>query len=164
MYLIMYPFAVLGSLLATLLTYILAPLLALAINSTTGNLPRWLYWFQTFDATCFEGRQAQYGFTGSNWWVATQWLWRNPAYGFDYWPFGVAMDVTQWTVTRNDGAWFIARGPGGQFNIEYGGRLGSLKLGWKAKNYRTSDLSAWLPASYSWGPSRRTSICFTVRP
>lgn len=160
MYLLAYPFMALASILMTLLTCALAPVLALFVNPTTGNLPAFLYWFQTFDATCFEGRNPAYGFTGSNWWVATLWLWRNPGYGWDYWPFGVAFDVTEWTVTRNDGMWFIARGPRGQFNIE---SSWGLKLGWKARNYRTGDMSAWLPASFSWGPSHRTSICFSIK-
>lgn len=154
MYAILYPFMVICSVAITLLTYALAPLLALFVRSD-GNLPKRLYWFQTFDATCFEGRQPQYGFTGSDWWVATRWLWRNPAYGFDYWPLGIAFDPKHWRMVRED-EWFIAFGPYGQFCIEHGGSF-SLKLGWKAKNYRENG--AWI--TRSWGPDYRAPLCFT---
>lgn len=159
---LVYPAFVLASLFMTALTCLLAPLLALFVNPQTGNLPRCLYYFQTFDASCFEGRNPQYGFTGSNWWVATRWLWRNPAYGFDYWPFGIAFVPAAWTVTRSDATWFVAKGPYGQFNVEYGGQRLRLKLGWKAANY--FDATTGKFRTTSWGPEMRTSLCFTISP
>lgn len=165
MYYFIYPFFVIASLGFTLLTYVLAPLVALFVKPD-GNLPAWLSWFQTFDATLFEGRQPQYGFTGSNWWVSTLWLWRNPAYTFDYMPLGVAWDKTQWSssysVSTSGATTFWAKGPNGQFNYEYGGTLVQVKVGWKAWNLFDATTDKYRDGN--WGPLPRIPFCFTIKP
>lgn len=160
MYLILYPFMALASVSLAGLTWLFAPLLARYVDPTTGNLPKYLYWFQTFDATCFEGRKPQYGMTGTDQEVAAAWLRRNPGYGFDYWPLGIAFDPTEWRIVRNDGKWFIALGPNGKFNVE---SSFGLKLGWKAWNYVDHNTGEFFGPDYSWGPEHRTSLCFTPR-
>jgi len=165
-----YVVLVLASLLFMVLAWILAPLLALTCDAQ-GNLPVFLRWFQTQDNTCDAGWKVQgnYGTyltdgtvpTGATlWWYRTLWLWRNPGYGFDYGPLGVAVDTTQWRVVQNDSAYFVALGPRGKFCIKSGGDR-PMKLGWKIWAYWDDTTNAWRPDSYTWGPRRRTSICFT---
>lgn len=158
MYLILYPFMALASVLLGVLTWLIAPILARFVDPATGNLPKYLYWFQTFDNTCFAGREPQYGFVGTDREAATYWLRRNPGYGFDYFPLGVAFDPAKWRVIRHDAFWFIALGPNGQFNIEHGGSF-TLKLGWKAWNYYDATTGTF--RTTPWGPEMRTSICCT---
>lgn len=171
MFYFLYPFLALLSVLAVVVTWIFAPLLALTADSY-GNLPRFLYWFQTFDNTLDAGWRVQgnYGTylqdgrvpTGITlWWYRTKWLWRNPGYGFDYWPFGCAFDASQWTVTTNNDRWWIASGPNGRFCIRSLAPGVSLKLGWKAWAYW--DNGAWKPDAYTWGPERRAPLCFTPK-
>jgi hypothetical protein len=71
----------------------------------SGWLPKWLCWFQTFDASLDAGWQGGYfgtyataptGF--SRYLLRLRWLWRNMAYGFDYWPCGIVYDPTQWVI------------------------------------------------------------------
>src|SRR5579859_1566097 len=100
MFYIIYPFFTIASLLFTLLTYVLSPILP-AFMDKQGNLPKWLSWFQTFDNTLLAGRQPAFGWTGSDYKIAMEWLCRNPGYTFDYYPLGVAWDQTQWTVKKN---------------------------------------------------------------
>lgn len=110
-------------------TYVIAvPLtpLALLFVRSNGFLPTWLCWLQTFDATVDAAWQASYASylnaNPSNWWQALwtyrgapniptglnkfclrlQWLWRNPAYGFDFWPLGIVYDDTQWIIKTCD--------------------------------------------------------------
>lgn len=173
----LYPFLALGDLTFTLLALFLAPIVA-AFADSAGNLPRCLKWFQTFDASLDAGWKDGYfvfaGRTSSEtvptglelWWLRTRWLYRNPGYGFSYWVLGQAFDRSAWRVTRNDidastgKTLWIARGPRGAFNINYLGRWGNAKLGWKAWNYW--DGAAWKTAP--WGPVWRTPICFTYTP
>lgn len=101
--------------------YPLTPLVVL-FASKDGWLPGWLRWFQTFDATIDSAWQDSYQFcidaTPSNWFqyvwtyrgapdtptglnlfmLRCRWLWRNAAYGFDYWPCGLVYDPSQWIV------------------------------------------------------------------
>jgi hypothetical protein len=179
MYLLLYPFFALASLLVSGLTWVLAPLLAV-FTKGDGNLPGPLYLFQTFDNTLdmgwIQGSFGDYTTTGVKptgwtlWYYRFRWLQRNPAYGFDYWPFGAYMDPSQWTVTRNDASWQIYKGPHGLFCIRYMGTSGvGLKLGWKAWAYFNSTTNAdgsvtLTPqdAYYSWGPSHRVPICITL--
>lgn len=153
-YLILGPLSV----ILGVLTWLLAPLLAKTVQSD-GNLPRRLRWFQTFDATCFEGRQPQYGMTGTDQQVAEGWLRRNPGYGFDYWLLGCKFDPKQWRVlvSRADGSLFFAIGPWGRFCLE--GKIGvRFKFGWKALNYWNG--TGW--KSTPFGPVWRAPICCTI--
>jgi hypothetical protein len=80
-------------LLGTLVTYVLAPLLALFWNTQDGwldnatkkgpgpRLYKWLSWFQTPDNSLDGDAGFQQNFPPS-WWSKVHWLWRNPFYGF----------------------------------------------------------------------------------
>lgn len=171
MYVIFYPIMAVASGLFVLLTWILAPLLALT-SDASGNLPKWLAWFQTFDNTLDAGWKVQGNFgdyltngvapTGIKlWWYRVQWLWRNPGYGFDYWPLGMSFDSTQWTVRVSTARWWIATGPYGAFCIRSLASGVSLKLGWKVWAYWQNG--AWAPSNYAWGPARRVPLCFTPK-
>lgn len=130
---ILWPIGAVLTILFHILTVLLAPLLALTTQSD-GNLPPRLYWFQTFDATLDEGRNPQYGFTGSDWWVRTRWLWRNPGYGFDYFLLGIKFVAADWVIVRNDDKMFFAYSRNGAFNFTTKRGWLRLKLGWKYWN------------------------------
>jgi hypothetical protein len=140
--------------------------------SADGWLPRWLSWFQTFDATLDSGWKDNYpGYTMptsalTRWWQRTRWLYRNPAYGFSYWALGRAFDETQWRVVvweRNPSfELFIAYGQG-MFNVTYYGQQGRLKLGWKAWNYFDAETAKWKPG-YVWGPEKRVPLVASYTP
>jgi hypothetical protein len=160
MFLVLYPFLALFSVLFAALTWILAPWLGRQVDAE-GNLPGWLRVFQTFDASCFEGRKPPYNYTGSPAEVAAQWLRRNPGYTMD-WLLGCAFDPAQWTVTRDDEqpgrVTFIAWGPRGRFNLYLQRGTLYLKLGWKAWN--NWEGGHWNPApANGWN---RIPICCTI--
>jgi hypothetical protein len=168
----LYPFAALNDLVFTLLCYLLFNWWAPLFADKDGNLPNALCWLQTFDASLDEGWQGGYfSYTGTPtgfrlWWLRVRWLYRNPGYGYSYWVDGVAFDPKQWTVTHNQidavtgKTLWIARGPNGAFNINYLGKWGNAKIGWKAWNYW--DGAAW--KTTPWGPAWRAPICFTYTP
>ena len=156
------------TLLACLLFNWWVPLFA----DSNGNLPACLKWFQTFDASLDAGwKDGYFAYQApitplALYWLRVRWLYRNPGYGFSYWVDGIAFDPSQWTVTHNEidattgKTLWIARGPRGAFNINYLGRWGNAKLGWKAWNYWNG--TAW--KTTPWGPVWRTPICFTYTP
>lgn len=158
------------NLLFTVLAYVLAPVVALFCRDD-GYLPRWLAWFQTFDAPLDAGWQdgyAGYDPAGSLWWNRTKWLWRNPAYGFAYGPLGEVFDPKEWIVTRfgsgPDYTNFHARTLDGRlWCISYNGVWGSWKLGWKAWNYFQGMDEEGNPKwrTTQWGPEWRVPHCFT---
>lgn len=133
-----------------------------------GNLPRWLRWFQTFDASADAGWRDAY-YTG---WLAethvgryvarVMWLCRNPAYGFDYELLGVPFAASEWRVVRyvesEDMVLFFAVGRG--FNFYYEGRWGKYKIGWKAWN--RWDGTSW--DAPNWSEYERIPLCFTLNP
>jgi hypothetical protein len=169
MNIILYPFMVLASIMGVLATWLLAPLLALTADAQ-GNLPRPLYWFQTFDNTLDTGWY-KYGIYGTYlldgtvptgltlWWYRVKWLWRNPGYGFDYWPLGMVFNADEWRVRVDNDRWWIATGPNGAFCIKQLGDGVRLKLGWKVWAYWRDG--QWADPGYTWGPERRMPICFT---
>lgn len=134
---LLYPPLALLSILFTGLTWLLAPWLAKQVDAQ-GNLPTCLRWFQTFDASCFEGRKPPYNFVGTDTEVATQWLRRNPGYTFDRNVLGCPFDAADWHVLVDEEyltrATFLAVTRSGRFNLylQRGGFY--LKLGWKAWN------------------------------
>jgi hypothetical protein len=165
-----YAFLTLVNLLFTALAMVLAPIVALFCKND-GYLPNWLAWFQTFDAPLDAGTRDGYpGFdpSGSRWWNRTKWLWRNPAYGFAYWPLGQTFDPAEWIVTKFESGAnytnFHARTRDGRlWCVSYNGAFGQWKLGWKAWNYfdgldEQGD-AKWRSAP--WGPQWRVPICFT---
>src|SRR5574343_252495 len=60
-------------------------LLAMFVNKETGNLPYFLRWFQTPDATCYDEQWVAEHPQWSKYTIARTWLARNPAYGFRKW-------------------------------------------------------------------------------
>ena len=176
---LLYPFAALASLAMALVSVLVLNWIVVLFADGAGNLPRWLAYFQTFDASLDEGmharrRELQAGI-GEEWaafdpfpltWFERYrnralWLLRNPSYGFDYYLFGVRWHPVEWRVTtyidRPDLTLFIARGRG--FNVYYHGRFGMLKIGWKAWNcFNGTDLSR------VWGDGTRLPICCTYSP
>ena len=86
-----------------ILAVLVTPLLPL-FASKDGWLPRWLWWFQTPDFPLdgdegFRTEHAPYrGDNLSRWqvyWNRCRWLWRNPAYGWDW-------NVLAYTPTPGD--------------------------------------------------------------
>jgi hypothetical protein len=79
------------------------------------------------------------------WWAVyrnrTKWLFRNPAYGFDYYLLGMKWAPTEWTIKTfietPELTYFFATGPG--FNMYYHGPKGMYKFGWKAWNRSTQN-------------------------
>lgn len=164
------------NLLFTALAYVLAPVIALFCRDD-GYLPRWLSWFQTFDAPLDAGWRDGY-FTPNGvptersslwlWWMRTRCLWRNPAYGFAYWPLGETFDPEEWIVTTfvlgSDYTRFHARTADGRlWCVSYNGAWGSWKLGWKAWNYFEGMDEQGAPkwSSKPWGPEWRIPHSFT---
>lgn len=154
----LYPIYVLMSLAFTGLTMLLAPALALLVDPQ-GNLPAWLSWFQTFDNTCFAGRQA-YGWTGSDWWVSTRWLWRNPGYTFDMNVLGISFVASQWTVKHWDGSLFFATCACGAFNLEFAYGNFRLKFGWKAWNHFDPTTKTFVPGQ--WATFPKIPVTFSI--
>jgi hypothetical protein len=122
---LLYPFAALLSMAFALLTWVLAPVLPLFVQSD-GNLPRYLYWFQTFDNT-FTSGPVSVGWTPS-YWSSVLWLWRNPAYGFDMFLLGCPFQASDWTVVHDTPNLFFAYSKWGAFSY----RGAWFKWGWKA--------------------------------
>ena len=90
---ILYPFLVILNLIGTVLTYPLAPILAILKSNQEGwclnatvwesgpRLFKWLSWFQMPDNS-LDGDQTFQKNHNKCWWSRVQWLWRNPFYGF----------------------------------------------------------------------------------
>jgi hypothetical protein len=159
-----------ATILQLLFTYLLAvpfaPLIALACKAD-GYLPDWLFWFQTFDAPLDAGWKDGYfptsgTPTGSTlWWLRVRWLWRNPAYGFCYWPLGIPYDPSQWVIDiNNEPTEFKAHTKDGRYfcyTSSAGDKYG-YKLWWALED---GKLIGALPPSR--GPDNRLPICFTPR-
>lgn len=91
-----------GSIVATLATWVLSPFLAASSFFTKdGNLPKFLIYFQTHDANLSEGWiSGFYPLTKADgswvlgsekmakWYSKMRWIIRNPAYGFAHHVFG----------------------------------------------------------------------------
>lgn len=167
-YTMFYPMMALLSLLITVFAILAVNWWAPLWADDQANLPRWIKWFQPFDSSLDEGWKGGYldpswGATPFKRYLArVYWLYRNPSYGFDYWLFGLPFDFAQWRVIHYIETpmlvLFIAIGNG--FNVYYHGRLGMLKLGWKAWNYWQGD--GWRKTP--WGPVWRVPLCFTMSP
>ena len=121
---ILYPIAAVLSAFFALLTWLLAPVLALLVRD--GNLPNWLYWFQTFDNTFVTGPQSM-GWT-PGYVSSVRWLIRNPSYGFDMFLLGIPFHADEWTVVSDKPNLFFAYSRYGAFSY----RGAWFKFGWKA--------------------------------
>ena len=163
MIVLIYPFAVMASMVITLFCVLMGNWLVVLFADEAGNLPRWCRWFQTFDDTLDAGVRDGLFDYGSRYLNRVAWLLRNPAYGFDYYLLGLRWNLRQWQVIRYESTpkrdLFIAAGNG--FNVYYQGPLGTYKLGWKAWNH-FDPASGQL--SRSWGDNRRIPICFSCNP
>jgi hypothetical protein len=108
--------------IGVIFTYLIAvPItpLALFFVRADGFFPTWLCWLQTFDASVDQGWKGGYftNTTPANWWeriwsysgtgsptglnrylLRIRWLWRNPAYGFDLYPLGIAYNPDNWII------------------------------------------------------------------
>ena len=149
---LIYPFAVTLSLLTVVFAMLFVSWWSPLLRGTDNNLPRWLYWSQTFDATLPEG-----------YWPAVCWLYRNPCYQLDM-ILGVPLNPTDWTIRR----WiytptllvFIATGPA--FNIYIESRYGMVKIGWKAWNFFNQSTGALSNVPLNW--PHRAPLCFSLTP
>ena len=121
---LLYPFAAMLSAFFALLTWVLAPLLALTVCD--GYLPKYLYWFQTFDNSFVSGPLSMGWVPGYV--SSVRWLWRNPSYGFDMFLLGIKFDKSEWTVMRDEPNCFFAYSRYGAFSY----RGAWFKFGWKA--------------------------------
>ncbi len=168
-----YPILAIVELLFTVFAVLCCNWWAAWFADERGWLPHRLAWLQTFDAPLDAGwRDGYAGYREpsgpwSRWWQRTKWLYRNPAYGFGYWPLGTSFDPAMWKVTYFEKTaardLFKATGPWGTFNVTYYGRWGTLKLGWKAWNYFDPATGDWKP-NYQWGPERRAPFVFSYSP
>lgn len=82
---IQYAFLLVFAILLQLFAMIFAPIIALFVDTKTGNLPYLLRWFQTPDATCYDEQWVAEHPQWSKYRIARTWIARNPAYGFRKW-------------------------------------------------------------------------------
>jgi len=168
MFLVFYPFMAAASVLFAILSFIFSVPLAITADSD-GNLPKYLRWFQTFDATLDAGwKDGYFPVTGTptGWQLIllrAAWIRRNPGYTFDL-ALGVPfVYASSWTIHKWDSAtsFFFATGPNGAFNIE--GVLWSkvhFKFGWKAWNMFDPATGTWaVKPAWEYG---NVPICFTI--
>lgn len=173
MQIVLYPFMALIDVLMALFSMVFinwwAPLVAVngtvcdaGVCRTAVTLPRWLRWFDTFDADLDTGNRDRYGDKG--YWGRVLWLYRNHAYGFGYWVFGIPFDPAEWTVTEFSEVGgkrvFKARSTNGHFNV-YTVKFGlRFKLGWKAWNMFDPETGKW--KEQPWGPEWRIPFTFSI--
>lgn len=106
------------SLIVTLLSVILAPILPLFASDKSGpcdnnsytcvgpRLPVWLSWFQTPDNSLY-GDATFIKINGQSYWSQVKWIWRNPGYGFSVKYLHAPYDTTvsgDPTIRDNDNA------------------------------------------------------------
>lgn len=149
---LIYPFFILGSIITTLMAYIVNPIIPLFADKD-GNCPKYLYYFQTFDMPL-----------PPNYWDAVKWLYRNPAYGFDLFVFGIDFFPEDWVVVKNTDTMFFAydRVTGAfTFKHEGGKYLPAMKLGWKVFWFRRED-GSFSDGKAAWNNwLARAPFCFT---
>lgn len=158
----------------TAIAMVFAPIIALFANKD-GWLPKYLLWLQTQDNSLDEGWRGTYFGNPVNpspigvklWWYRTKWLWRNPAYGFCYWPLGVDVHPNDWIIDEYkedaNGQRILLKAHTESGYFAYTTNSG-WKLGWKIWAYfRGLDKEGrpvW--SDTPWGPEMRTSLCFTT--
>jgi hypothetical protein len=79
---IQYIFLQLASYSLALFAMIFCWAIALFVNKETGYLPKWLNWFQTADASCYDVQWVAEHPTWSKYKIAMTWIARNAAWGF----------------------------------------------------------------------------------
>ncbi|WP_136420397.1 hypothetical protein [Herbaspirillum sp. ST 5-3] len=157
-----YPFLAIADLLSSLIALTLINWWAPLFATKDAHLPRWLAWFDTFDADLDTGNR-ELGWN-AGYWGRVRWLNRNHSYGFSYWALGIPFDPAKWAVQeyRSEGGetLFKARSIDGHFNI-YMIRFGiRLKLGWKAWNMFDTATGTW--KTQPWGPEWRVPFVFSI--
>lgn len=147
--LILAPFFTIASFLFSVLTYLLAPILVLFAD-TNGNLPSYLRYFQTFDATLDAGWRDGFWEPTNLWWDRTRWLWRNPGYTFDYQVLGIAWFDSEWEVVfESDTCWLAWNRQMWAFNFVVHSSYLQIKLGWKAWNHYNHSTKQFEGGSWS---------------
>lgn len=144
------------------------------LNPRLQRLQTWLCWLDTFDAPTDAGWMD--GYFGPDHYTADSppsfwrrklyqimWLYRNPAYGFAYYPLGIPLDPKEWVVkytpaTADHAETFVARNEMDLAFFNYY-RAPKLKLGWKVWNSWDSDTGTWKAKPF--GPEWRAPLCFT---
>jgi hypothetical protein len=134
---------------------LMSPLLA-ACAGKEGWLPKWLWWFQTPDNWLYgdDGHMQRWGMgvfaKEGTYWQMVSWLFRNPAYGFE-WDGPLAATTTSdmpvvvhgdpWIKNRQDakeGAYFCRVGPYWNYKLIIHLRddlAFMLEFGWKLQGY-----------------------------
>jgi hypothetical protein len=129
---LLYLFELAVALILVLCAFLFGWAMAFTVNKETGNLPKFLRWFQTVDATCYDTMWVHEHPTWSKWKIACTWIMRNPAYGFCAWvaPKGLYGEAATGEVKiRGDvdiadgefgkAGWFLVTSEGGWFNFSY---------------------------------------------
>ena len=98
------------SICLTFVAYLFCWFIALFVDTETGNLPIYLKWFQTPDATCYDIMWVAAHPTWSKYLIALTWIARNPAYGYRKWCMPTQLDTT---LVINNGNVNIADGVNG---------------------------------------------------
>lgn len=113
---------------------VISPILACFVQED-GYLPKWLYWFQTPDNSCDGDRKHRLRWPrdGVFWTWARRcaWLFRNSAYGFNYYVLGLHYE-------KGD-LWLVQRRPCG-WRFEWCKRLVPMVLGARWQADRLADL------------------------
>jgi hypothetical protein len=153
------------SLLVTLLAMALAPILPVFARPQMGQcdnasdsrieprLPVWLWWFQTPDNSLYGnvGWRTIHCPDWLSYWGQVKWLWRNPAYGFDWFGPAAALVMPDATL-QYSGDPYVTNSTPGVFHVtitnpdgsrywnyfrvlQVGSRLLKLNFGWKLKTY-----------------------------
>lgn len=166
------PSAILNVLFTYLIAYPLSPILPLFCRAD-GYLPNWLKYFQTQDAPLDAGwKDGYFPFVGTptGWalyYLRMQWLWRNPAYGFCYWPLGLSYVPTDWVIDAltKDAAGnltlFKAHTKDGKHFSHT--EVGGLKLGFKLWWALNADDTLIDKLPLSRGPDNRLPTAFTPK-
>lgn len=128
-----------------------APLFA----DSKGNLPNWLKWVGTFDATLDQGVVDGFFEGPPSYWNRVKWLYRNPAYGFSFYALGIPYIASDWKVREfrpKDGdrpSYFFAYTDQGFFNayfVKFGLRF---KIGWKSWNNFDVNNGSFCPSKWA---------------
>lgn len=122
---IIYPLLALISLTITASCILFFNWVVVLFADDEGNLPKYLRYFQTHDATIPKGYMA-----------GVKWLNRNPSYGFDTFVFGIKKREWKCHHISADESHnlFFATDSLLAFNFLYEGKYGTYKFGWKAWN------------------------------
>lgn len=167
---LLYPFYAAASIFITLFSCVFCNWWLPLFANAQGNLPKYLYWFQTFDNTldaAIQGGLVPAAWANSKWkryWARVYWLYRNPAYGFDYFLLGRDFNPSQCdliTFKQNESTivFYCINGKRTYFNFYYSNSWCILKFGWKAWNSFNTETQAF--SIGAWGT--RIPVCFTIK-